>query len=103
MAKRRTGDAKRLKRLTHLSPDELSDLARLGAHLAMMRKSVRGLTITEASHAAGINASTLGELERGRTNVTYVVLMRIARALDMPLSALVPSSTERPPSEKPEN
>lgn len=80
MAKRRAAHPKRAERLGHLTPDELTELARLGAHVSAVRKIVSRRTITTVAERAGINPSSLGELERGRTNVTYVVLLRLAQA-----------------------
>lgn len=90
MAKRRALHPKRIDRLAHLTADEQAELARLGVQITSVRKSEPRRTIIAVAERAGINPSSLGELERGRTNVTYVVLLRLANALDVPVSDLVP-------------
>ena len=105
MAKRRAAHPKRLDRLAHITATELAELARLGAQITRVRKAGGRRTITAIAEIAGINPSSLGELERGRTNVTYVVLLRLAQALEVPVTDLIPtqmvanSDSERPNGE----
>lgn len=90
MAKRRKAHPKRAERLGHLTAPELAELARLGAHVSAVRKSQPRRTITAVAQLAGINPSSLGELERGRVNPGYVLLLRLATALGVPVALLVP-------------
>ena len=65
-----------------------SDLLRLGQRIVEVRKA-RGWTQADLSEAAGISRITVSKIERGVTDVGYVRLIRLARALDVPASALV--------------
>jgi transcriptional regulator with XRE-family HTH domain len=98
VAKRRKAHPRRIERLAHLAVDELAELSRLGAHIAALRKTVPRRTITAVAQLAGINPSSLGELERGRVNPGYVVLSRLAAALDVSVASLVAYETVPDPT-----
>jgi transcriptional regulator with XRE-family HTH domain len=78
-----------MARLQHLNASERDALVQLGARITEVRRSVPRRTIRAVADAAGIDASFLGELERGRINPSFVVLLRIANALAVPVQALV--------------
>ena len=46
------------------------------------------LTIPGLALRAGINASVLGEIERGRVNVTLMTVRRLAQALGVAMTTL---------------
>lgn len=55
-------------------------------------KSIRkekGLTLEDVADICGVSKSMLGEIERGGTNPTILVLWKIAEGLKMPLTALL--------------
>ncbi len=64
------------------------DLTELGARVQALRRE-RGLTLQELAGAAGVSASMLSSVERGRKAPTVVVLARIADGLGVPLAALI--------------
>ncbi len=66
----------------------VDDLARLGRRIAEVRKE-RGWTQVDLSEAAGISRVTVSKIERGATDVGYVRIVRLARALGVSASALV--------------
>lgn len=66
----------------------IDDLARLGQRIAEVRKQ-RRWTQTDLAEAADISRVTVSKIERGATDVGYIRLVRLARALGVPSSALV--------------
>jgi transcriptional regulator with XRE-family HTH domain len=73
--------------------DEIEDtLAAVGPRLRAMREQ-RETTLLELSRASGVSVSTLSRLESGGRKPTLELLLRLARAHDMPLDELL---TERP-------
>ena len=66
----------------------VDDLVRLGQRIAEARRQ-RGWTQTDLAEAAGISRVTVSKIERGATDVGYVRLVRLARALGVPASVLV--------------
>ncbi len=48
-----------------------------------------GLSQEELAAFAGVNRTSLGEIERGETNPGFDTLCRIASAVKMPLSELI--------------
>jgi DNA-binding XRE family transcriptional regulator len=67
------------------------DLARmrkaLGAHIRLLRER-HGVSQIELADAAEIHRIYLGEIERGDSNVTLGVLVRIARSLKITVADL---------------
>ncbi|BAK38294.1 putative Xre family DNA binding protein [Microlunatus phosphovorus NM-1] len=66
----------------------VDDLVRLGQRIAAVRKQ-RGWTQSDLSEAAGISRVTVSKIERGTTDVGYVRLVRLARALEVSTSVFV--------------
>jgi transcriptional regulator with XRE-family HTH domain len=62
-----------------------SDHAALGRAVEELR-SEGGLTQEALADRLRIEATTVGKLERGLTNPTFVSLLKVARALDVELS-----------------
>lgn len=90
-----SGDRNARGNVTRESPLEsdvdatgVDDLVRLGQRIAEVRKQ-RGWTQTDLAEAADISRVTVSKIERGATDVGYVRLVRLARALGLPASALV--------------
>lgn len=60
----------------------------ISVNLKMIRKNKR-LTLEDLSKISGVSKSMLGEIERGSTNPTILVLWKIAEGLKMPLTKLI--------------
>lgn len=78
-----------MKRRGEPSYDELK-LSQLGAALRSVRHS-RQMSQEALADAAGINRTHMGEVERGKRNVSFLHLCRIADALGLELSDLLRS------------
>jgi len=63
----------------------VQDREALGARIKKARKS-RGLTLKGVEAAAGISATHVSEIERGKTSPTTGALVRISNALGLPVS-----------------
>lgn len=63
-------------------------LSLFGARVRKARKA-NELSIAALARQAGVDASYLGELERGRKNVSLVTAARIAAVLGVPMNTLV--------------
>jgi transcriptional regulator with XRE-family HTH domain len=59
----------------------------LGVAIRRLR-AARRLTIEDLAHAADMHPTYLSGIERGRRNPTWDKLTALARALDIPVSAL---------------
>lgn len=59
----------------------------LGVAIRLLR-GARRLTIEDLAHAADMHPTYLSGIERGRRNPTWDKLTALARALDIPVSAL---------------
>ena len=57
-------------------------------NLKLIRKN-KGLTLEDLSGISGVSKSMLGEIERGSTNPTILVLWKIAEGLKIPLTKLI--------------
>ena len=76
-------------------PDAAPDLApTVGKNLHRLR-SDRGLSLERLAQASGVSRAMLGQVELGQSAPTINVLWKIARALDVPFSALISSSAPR--------
>lgn len=64
-------------------------------NLKLIRKS-KGLTLEGLSGISGVSKSMLGEIERGGTNPTILVLWKIAGGLKIPLTKLIEDEKEEP-------
>ncbi|HYH96456.1 XRE family transcriptional regulator [Hyalangium sp.] len=70
-------------------PDADKDLAPIvGRNLRRLRVQ-RGLSLERLSKASGVSRAMLGQIELGQSAPTINVLWKIARALDLPFSALI--------------
>lgn len=70
-------------------PDADQDLAPVvGKNLRRLRMQ-RGLSLERLSKASGVSRAMLGQIELGQSAPTINVLWKIARALDLPFSALI--------------
>ena len=70
------------------------DLDELGRRIRKLRLE-RRMTLKQVEHAAGLSATHLSEIERGRTSPTIGALVRIARALEKETSYFI-ERDERP-------
>jgi len=64
-------------------------------------RQARDLTIEALAHQADVTAPWLGELERGRENVSVVVLDRLAKVLEMETWELLRPQTAPKPKKAP--
>lgn len=67
----------------HVTPTN----AALGVAIRLLRRA-RKLTIEDLAHAADMHPTYLSGIERGVRNPTWEKLTALARALDIPVSAL---------------
>lgn len=68
--------------------DQEGQLSRLGLVIRESRVSL-GLSQEALADASGIDRSHMGKIERGERNVTFLNILRIARALGIRPSALL--------------
>ncbi len=82
----------------------MSDIVKqIGENIRIARKAI-GFSQEQLALRADINASYMGQVERGEKNPTIDVLGKIATALNIPLEKLVSLHKDTPPSiEQPEN
>jgi len=74
------------------TPDTGADLAPVvGKNLRRLRTE-RGLSLERLAQASGVSRAMLGQVELGQSAPTINVLWKIARAVDVPFSALITSS-----------
>lgn len=66
----------------------------IALRLRAIRKE-KGLTLEELAEISGVSRSMLGEIERGGTNPTILVLWKIAEGLKKPITAFL--EAESPP------
>lgn len=64
------------------------ELAQLGAAIRKARKAA-GMAQETLAHAAEIERSYFGALERGEVNATFMVLVKVSRELRVPLADLL--------------
>ena len=70
------------------------DKIKLGKRIKSLRTR-KGFTQDKLAELAGLNGKYLGEVERGKENISIVNLMRIAEALDAPMVSIVDCDHER--------
>lgn len=76
----------------------MSDIGRqIGNNIRALRKA-KGLSQEQLALRSDINASYLGQVERGEKNPTIDVLSKLASALHMPLEAVVQIRSENQPA-----
>jgi transcriptional regulator with XRE-family HTH domain len=72
-------------------PEAAADLAPVvGRNLRRLRTE-RGLSLERLAQASGVSRAMLGQIELGQSAPTINVLWKIARAVDVPFSALITS------------
>jgi transcriptional regulator with XRE-family HTH domain len=76
--------------------DELESLGVRIAAVIRMRRHAAALTLDELAARSGLSKTILSRIENGRGNPSVETLFRIARALELPLSALL--EDEAPPA-----
>ena len=69
----------------------------VGANLRRLRTK-RGLALERLAQASGVSRAMLGQVELGRSTPTINVVWKIARALDLPFSALIADPDARRPA-----
>lgn len=69
--------------------DELATLGTQIARAVRARRRASGVTLDELSARSGLSRTILSRIENGRGNPSVETLFRIARALELPLSALL--------------
>jgi len=72
-----------------MAVDELEVLTARIARVVRERRYVSGATLAEVAVRAGLSKTILSRIENGHGNPSVETLFRIARALDLPLSALL--------------
>lgn len=65
----------------------------VGSRVRSLRK-LQGLTVKETAAKSGVSAGMISQIERGLSNPSVRVLERLRLALDVPLTALLASSSE---------
>lgn len=70
--------------------DHARDLGKLGDAIRTRRQSI-GLSQEALADAAGINRTHMGEVERGKRNISFMGVAKIAKALDSKVSELIAS------------
>ena len=65
----------------------------ISKNLKQIRKE-KGLTLEDLSEISGVSKSMLGEIERGSTNPTILVLWKIADGFKIPLTRLIKEEQE---------
>lgn len=73
----------------------------LGSAIRVRRSAIRGLSQEGLGKIAGLNRTYVGGIERGVRNPTYRNLVRLAAALDVPLSELVAQAERLERGERP--
>ncbi|WP_313521543.1 helix-turn-helix transcriptional regulator [Brevundimonas diminuta] len=71
-----------------VSPDNQRALGRLGDAIRA-RRNERSMSQEALADAAGINRTHMGEVERGKRNVSLVALIGIAAALGCSVSSIL--------------
>ncbi|HTK82188.1 MAG TPA: helix-turn-helix transcriptional regulator [Bacteroidota bacterium] len=62
-------------------------LAKLGSAIRSLRQNL-GISQEELAHRSGLHRTYITDIERGARNVTMESVTKLARALNVPLSAL---------------
>src|ERR1044072_52252 len=63
--------------------------------LLRLSRATRGMTSRQLAHASGASERYLAQIEGGQGNPSVIILASIARALDVPIIALIPRSNGR--------
>lgn len=70
------------------TPEERQTLAKLGNAIRARRNHLH-MSQEALADAAKISRTHMGEVERGKRNVSFTAVVRIAKAVDMPPSELI--------------
>ena len=81
------------------APRDKTPLKRFGAAVRQRRLEL-SLSQERLAQIAGIHRNYAGAVERGARNVALLNMIRIARALDVPLASLVAEVDHIPPSSR---
>ncbi len=73
--------------------DQATLLAEIGSRVRS-RRTVMGWTLKEVAERSGISARFLSDLESGKGNISVARLANVARALDVPMTDLLPSEND---------
>jgi len=84
-----------------MDDDILETLATVGPRLRAVREA-RQSTLTQLAQASGISVSTLSRLESGGRKPTRELLLRLARAHDLPVDQLLSDGPTDDPRVQPE-
>ena len=68
--------------------EKIKILKRLGDHIVKL-KMAKGITSAEFARLCDMDRSNIARIEMGRANLTVYNLLRIAKALDIPVSELI--------------
>lgn len=68
--------------------DHARDLGKLGDAIRTRRQSI-GLSQEALADAAGINRTHMGEVERGKRNISFMSIVKIASAMDAKASDFI--------------
>jgi transcriptional regulator with XRE-family HTH domain len=68
----------------------------LGQQVRSLRQS-RGLTLETVAQRSGISIGALSQLERGKGNPAFFTVIKIAHALEVPLTTLLQADTKSSP------
>src|SRR3990167_7975796 len=80
------------KKPTAAAEEPSADLAPVvGKNLKRLRTE-RGLSLERLAQSSGVSRAMLGQVELGQSAPTINVLWKMARALDVPFSALITSN-----------
>jgi transcriptional regulator with XRE-family HTH domain len=74
--------------------DERAELARFGETFRQVREQQR-VTVANLAARTGIAARRIGDLEAGRLDPTYDVMIALAEGMGVRVSALIPDDRER--------
>jgi transcriptional regulator with XRE-family HTH domain len=80
--------------------DDTKIIGSLAANVRQVRKAV-GLSQEELALAAEVDRTYVSQVERGKRNITVVVLARLARALKTTPAALVTDGAAARPESRP--
>ncbi len=86
--------------MTGVNSDIDDALAQVGPRLRAVREQ-RNATLTQVSAASDISVSTLSRLESGQRRPTLELLLRLARAHEVPVDELIHGPTTRDPRLRP--
>lgn len=73
--------------------DQSALLAQIGSRVRR-RRTTMGWTLREVAERSGVSTRFLSDLECGKGNISVARFAEVARALDVPMSALLPAENE---------